>query len=132
MLFRSAIGVSLAAASGALACIYERGYTGVKGVFRRDGAAAFGYTGESGPLGWAHLSPENSACYNGTHQSPIVIDTKSTPKLSAAPAVTIADVPEGGAVLENLGATLEVVVNGTLKLENTDYAMAQFHFYTPR
>ncbi|EJD37812.1 carbonic anhydrase [Auricularia subglabra TFB-10046 SS5] len=126
MLSRPAVLVL--AASGALACLYERPL-----VYRRDGAAVstFGYTGESGPLGWAHLAPANGACFNGTHQSPIVIDTRSTPKLPAAPPLTIPDVAEGGALLENLGATLEVVVNGTLKLDNTDYAMAQFHFHTP-
>ncbi|KZV81397.1 carbonic anhydrase [Exidia glandulosa HHB12029] len=109
-------------------CIYRRDEHGVA-------VSTFSYTGTTGPLGWAHLAPSNGLCSNGTNQSPIAISSSSTPTLSgsALPVVTIPEVSAGEALLENLGSTLEVVVNGTLKLDGVDeeYKMAQFHFHTP-
>ena len=35
------------------------------------------------------------------------------------------------ALFENLGATVEVVVNGTLDWQGQSYTLKQFHFHTP-
>lgn len=88
----------------------------------------FGYTGLQGPLNWAGLSAENSACATSKVQSPINID--STVQLAAeAPKVVIPDVE--AAEFENLGTTVEVIVNGTTTLGGTKFSLKQFHFHTP-
>jgi len=88
----------------------------------------FGYTGLQGPLNWAGLSAENSACATSKVQSPINID--STVQLAAeAPKVVIPDVK--AAEFENLGTTVEVIVNGTTTLGGTQFSLKQFHFHTP-
>jgi len=48
---------------------------------------------------------------------------------SEAPEVSIANVEE--AEFENLGSTIEVVVNGTTKVAGTEFALKQFHLHTP-
>jgi len=88
----------------------------------------FGYTGLQGPLNWAALSAENSACATSKVQSPINID--NTVQLAAeAPKVVIADMKE--AEFENLGTTVEVIVNGTTTFGGTKFSLQQFHFHTP-
>ncbi|CUS09350.1 unnamed protein product [Tuber aestivum] len=88
----------------------------------------FGYEGLQGPLNWAALAAENSACAASKVQSPINID--STIELAAeAPKVDIPDVE--AALFENLGTTVEVVVNGTTTLGGAEFSLQQFHFHTP-
>ncbi|RPB01734.1 carbonic anhydrase [Choiromyces venosus 120613-1] len=100
---------------------------------RSEGAATvevskFGYTGLQGPLNWAALAAENSACATSKVQSPINID--STVQLAAeVPKVVIADVE--AAEFENLGTTVEVIVNGTTTFGGTEFSLKQFHFHTP-
>ncbi|PWW78493.1 carbonic anhydrase [Tuber magnatum] len=99
---------------------------------RAEGAAVevsnFGYVGLQGPLNWAALAAENSACATSKAQSPINID--STIQLAAeAPKVVIPDVE--AAEFENLGTTVEVIVNGTTTLGGEDFSLKQFHFHTP-
>lgn len=90
----------------------------------------FGYQGLKGPLNWAALSPENSLCNTGTSQSPIdLISGNITVDSGAAYVVSIADTP--GSEFENLGTTVEVLVNGTLSDALKEYKMEQFHFHTP-
>jgi carbonic anhydrase len=41
------------------------------------------------------------------------------------------DIPDAGVVFENLGTTIEVVVNGTTSFAGTNYRLVQFHMHTP-
>lgn len=88
----------------------------------------FGYTGLQGPLNWAGLSEKNSACASSSIQSPINID-KSIELAKVAPKITIESVEE--AEFENLGSTVEVIVNGTTVVGDKDFRLKQFHFHTP-
>jgi carbonic anhydrase len=94
----------------------------------------FGYDALKGPLNWYGLNETaNYACATGSRQSPIVIDsTISVFNASTVTNFTVQDYPSG-ATFENLGATVEVVVNGTLvdAISNTTFKLAQFHFHTP-
>ncbi|EJD32628.1 carbonic anhydrase, partial [Auricularia subglabra TFB-10046 SS5] len=98
---------------------------------RQEGAVEvsnFGYSGENGPLNWAGLDPANVACRNSRVQSPIVLDD-AVPRAASAPQITIAAVAE--AEFENLGTTLETVVNGTTVFEGATFELRQFHLHTP-
>ncbi|KAF2741978.1 carbonic anhydrase, partial [Sporormia fimetaria CBS 119925] len=88
----------------------------------------FGYTGLQGPFNWASLGPENEACKIGKNQSPINIDA-SISKASEAPVVTIDSTQP--VEFENLGTTIEVLVNGTTSFAGTDFRLKQFHIHTP-
>lgn len=88
----------------------------------------FGYTGLVGPLGWAGIAAENSACVTSTVQSPINIDDTIS-LATEAPVITIASVEV--AEFENLGTTIEVVVNGTTTFAGKEFSLKQFHFHTP-
>ncbi|KAI5778742.1 alpha carbonic anhydrase [Geopyxis carbonaria] len=106
----------------------------------------FGYTGLLGPQNWASLATENLKCSTGTTQSPINIEpsnaavrlvtaaaNSTSPTNTTAAAVTLAvDIPSvESAEFENLGTTVEVIVNGTTTLNGAAFALAQFHFHTP-
>lgn len=87
----------------------------------------FGYTGLIGPLNWASLAPENGACNTGKNQSPINIDAT----VSLATENPILDIPEQPVEFENLGTTIEVIVNGTTTFAGSDFRLRQFHMHTP-
>ncbi|KAK1230819.1 hypothetical protein PQX77_006091 [Marasmius sp. AFHP31] len=90
--------------------------------------SSFGYDDETGPLLWAGMNPNNTACHAGNNQSPIVLDAS----IPDAPTVdmTIQSVHE--AEIENLGSTLEVIgLNGTTTFQDKPYFLKQFHFHTP-
>ncbi|KAL7273373.1 hypothetical protein RUND412_003774 [Rhizina undulata] len=89
----------------------------------------FGYTGLQGPLNWANLSPDNEKCSTGSTQSPINIDNTTAILASKVPKVVIPNVE--AAEFENLGSTIEVVVNGTTTFAGKDFSLKQFHFHTP-
>lgn len=91
----------------------------------------FGYDGLQGPLNWAALDAEvNVLCRTGTHQSPInLVAANVTMDAGSAYKLTIPDT--AGSEFENLGTTVEVIVNGTLETAIKKYTMAQFHFHTP-
>lgn len=88
----------------------------------------FGYTGLIGPLNWAGLAAENSACATSKVQSPINIDDTIS-LATEAPVINIPSVE--AAEFENLGTTVEVIVNGTTTFAGTDFTLKQFHFHTP-
>lgn len=97
--------------------------------------ATFGYLGTGGPILWHHLAAENALCATGSNQSPINMVAGS---FTLAPAgsleVSLPDTVPEGATFENLGSTVEVVMeglNGTLKLDDVDYELLQFHFHHP-
>ncbi|KAH6620460.1 alpha carbonic anhydrase [Boeremia exigua] len=87
----------------------------------------FGYGPENGPFNWASLAPENEACRTGTNQSPINIDAS----IGAASARPVVDIPDQSVEFENLGTTIEVIVNGTTSFAGTDFRLVQFHMHTP-
>ncbi|KAJ7681920.1 putative carbonic anhydrase [Mycena polygramma] len=91
----------------------------------------FSYSGTSGPLAWAGLSPANCACRLGKTQSPIVLNA-STPFAASAPVLRIPTLKS--AELENLGTTLEVPMSesgGTITFNKRVSQLKQFHFHTP-
>ncbi|KAI1379937.1 carbonic anhydrase [Hypoxylon crocopeplum] len=95
----------------------------------------FGYTGTVGPLLWTHLDPAlNGLCSTGANQSPInMVEGQFQLIPSSEIELTIPDVPEG-ATFENLGSTVEVVmegVGGTFVLEGKTFTLEQFHFHHP-
>lgn len=112
---------------------------------------AFGYGAENGPFKWADLAVENEACRTGTIQSPINLDTTTAARASSpvvtrrqavegnegangtAPAADrpVVDIPEQSVVFENLGTTIEVIMNGTTTFQGADFRLVQFHMHTP-
>ncbi|RYP40592.1 hypothetical protein DL767_001592 [Monosporascus sp. MG133] len=96
----------------------------------------FGYTGTIGPLLWTSLDPEfNSACSTGMRQSPIdMVPEHFNMMPGNSIGLTIPDVPEG-AEFENLGTTVEVVMEGLggqlTMSDGTAYNLSQFHFHHP-
>lgn len=94
--------------------------------------ANFGFDGIRGPLNWHGMNKTaNVKCATGTQQSPINIDSSSNKTACGSSLEFKIDAYQNGAELLNLGSTLEVVANGTMKLEGKPYKLAQFHFHTP-
>ncbi|KAF7324876.1 Carbonic anhydrase [Mycena kentingensis (nom. inval.)] len=126
-MFTAAGLVAIAFASTASAnCLH--GTTFMRRVEGEVPISKFGYTGLQGPLNWAGLDPANSACRTSNTQSPINIDDKIG-KASSAPKVEIASVEE--AEFENLGTTLETIVEGKTTFEGKEFTLQQFHLHTP-
>jgi carbonic anhydrase len=93
----------------------------------------YSYVGLSGPLNWYGLNQTaNAMCAVGMNQSPIDIGNSSMTSVASGSSInlSIPDYPSG-AKFENLGTTVEVVVNGSLVDGSKTYALAQFHFHTP-
>ncbi|TRX98577.1 hypothetical protein FHL15_000651 [Xylaria flabelliformis] len=97
--------------------------------------ATFGYVGSGSPILWHHLSPANAICANGSNQSPInMVEGSFTLVPGSNLTVTLPDTLSEGATFENLGSTIEVVMEGlggTLELEGLEYELLQFHFHHP-
>ncbi|KAF9262996.1 carbonic anhydrase [Marasmius fiardii PR-910] len=88
--------------------------------------STFGYDEGNGLL-WGVKSPNNTACNSGRTQSPIVLNSA----IPDSPPITVSIPSVPSAVFENLGSTLEVIVNGTTNFQGKDYFLKQFHFHTP-
>ncbi|KAJ2970967.1 hypothetical protein NUW58_g9544 [Xylaria curta] len=97
--------------------------------------ATFGYLGTGGPVLWHHLSPANELCSTGLNQSPINMAQGSFTLVPGSELkVKLPDNLPEGATFENLGSTIEVVMEGlggTLELEGVEYELLQFHFHHP-
>lgn len=102
---------------------------------------SFGYSDPISPDVWHTLDEKNAVCGSGTHQSPIDIHSLELNKDLSADGVRtipgssldvkIPNLPEG-AEFENLGTTIEVILNGTLVLNgNDERKLAQIHFHSP-
>jgi carbonic anhydrase len=113
----------------------------------------FGYGPTNGPFAWHTLAPENEACNAGLNQSPINIgteplnnlttrnviihkracvnETTSDNSISPTSSRPVVKIPEQSVVFENLGTTIEVVVNGTTSFNGKDFQLVQFHMHTP-
>ncbi|KAH6608242.1 hypothetical protein Trco_004555 [Trichoderma cornu-damae] len=93
--------------------------------------STFGYTGLTGPLNWLGLNKTaNKLCATGHHQSPINLDSHISTVEGSSVSFSVEAQP-WGAELENLGSTVEVPANGSLKAGGKAYELAQFHFHTP-
>lgn len=103
-------------------------------LFRRETGESvevsnFGYGTTNGPINWHGISAENELCATGTQQSPINID--QTIQVVHAGVVN-ANIPvQQNVAFENLGSTVEVVVNGETVVGNQTFTLKQFHFHTP-
>ncbi|EON62622.1 hypothetical protein W97_01846 [Coniosporium apollinis CBS 100218] len=89
----------------------------------------FGYTSLQGPVNWANLAADNEACRTGKNQSPINLQPGVTAQAAEAPIIDIPNVEF--ADFENLGTTIEVVVNGTTTVAGRQFNLVQFHLHTP-
>ncbi|KAF2654571.1 carbonic anhydrase [Lophiostoma macrostomum CBS 122681] len=121
MLFQSLLLASTASAT----CLH-----GLSKFKRAEGevvVGTFGYTGLKSPLNWASLDEGNLACKSGRNQSPINIDDT----IALATEAPTVDIPEQAVEFENLGTTIEVIVNGTTSFAGTDFRLKQFHVHTP-
>lgn len=92
----------------------------------------FGYTGLQGPLNWAQLAPENTACSSGNQQSPIdMVEGQFQTVPGNSINLAIPDAPQG-ATFENLGTTVEVIMEGgSITMQGQTFNLAQFHFHHP-
>lgn len=92
---------------------------------------SFGYTGLDGPLNWYGLNKTaNKLCSTGRHQSPINLNASIPTSSDCSISFKVDSYPQG-AVLGNLGSTLQAPANGSLVADNKTYALTQFHFHTP-
>ncbi|KAL2063707.1 hypothetical protein VTL71DRAFT_5512 [Oculimacula yallundae] len=93
----------------------------------------FGYIGDVGPTNWAALAAENGDCAVSKQQSPIdVTNTSTTLVAPGALAITIPNVE--AAEFENLGTTIEVVMEGKgaqTVVGGKTFELKQFHFHSP-
>jgi carbonic anhydrase len=88
----------------------------------------FDYGTTRGPVNWHNIVPENKLCGTGRAQSPINIDRSIL--LEAAGLVTM-DVPVQNVEFENLGTTVEVIIEGKSIINCRPFVLKQFHFHTP-
>ncbi|KAH7405837.1 alpha carbonic anhydrase [Phaeosphaeria sp. MPI-PUGE-AT-0046c] len=125
MLFASLLLASTASATclHGLSAFKKRAETAEGGVE----VGTFGYGPLNGPFNWATLAVENEACKAGANQSPINIDDSVT-VMTEKPKINI---PEQEVEFENLGTTIEVIVNGTTTVAGSDFQLVQFHMHTP-
>lgn len=125
LIFLGALGASYVNAGCAYGTSYE------PKVYGKVDIATFNYTGEGGPLNWYGLNETNNEmCAKGDHQSPIPIDS-SISVIQDNSNVVLAIPDTNAAKLENIGDVVQVVTNGTLSVNGTNYNLAQFHFHTP-
>ncbi|KAA8652839.1 hypothetical protein EYZ11_003316 [Aspergillus tanneri] len=93
--------------------------------------ANYTYAGESGPLHWHYVDPENSSiCATGRTQSPIDISSEDIDHANHG-SLHLNIPSTNGSTLENTGSGLQVSTNGSLTLENRQYQLAQLNFHTP-
>ncbi|KAK1586021.1 carbonic anhydrase [Colletotrichum navitas] len=94
--------------------------------------ASFNYNDITGPLNWHSYNNASITCATGVQQSPINLNDTSAALVSGKTlGFDVPDLPHG-AVIENLGSTLEVVAhNGTLTRHGRKFHLKQFHFHTP-
>ncbi|KAI0156587.1 carbonic anhydrase [Xylariaceae sp. FL1272] len=96
--------------------------------------STFGYNGVVGPTVWSQLDAGNALCSTGTTQSPIdMVEGQFTEVPATDIQLSINDALEG-AIFENLGTTIEVVmedVGGSMVLDGVNFTLQQFHFHHP-
>ncbi|MBP3996458.1 carbonic anhydrase family protein [Pseudomonas koreensis] len=104
-------------------------YVSIFPVFASD--AHWSYQGNHGPAHWGELG--NALCASGTHQSPINVQMKALhPQKGDKQALSI-HYGEAALTVVNNGHTIQATVpeGETVRFQNTEYHLAQFHFHTP-
>lgn len=88
-----------------------------------------------GPENWSTLDAANGLCATGTRQSPINMAEGQFHMVGSSDvALEVPDLAAGEAELENLGTTVEVVLEGkggALTLAGVEYELKQFHVHHP-
>ncbi|KAF2021784.1 carbonic anhydrase [Aaosphaeria arxii CBS 175.79] len=125
MLFKSLLLAGTASATCLSGLSKFKRAEGEEGVVQ---VGQFGYTGLIGPLNWASIAPENEECKSGTTQSPINVVDGVIPISADKPTI---DIPQQAVEFENLGTTVELVINGTTKIADQDLVIKQAHFHFP-
>jgi carbonic anhydrase len=98
----------------------------------------WGYEGDTGPSVWGGLSPDFSACAEGSHQSPVDIaawKSETVPDLRAsfsAAALRIVHHEHMADAINN-GHTIQVnyTEGDTLDVGDASYELLQYHFHAP-
>src|SRR3954451_22460699 len=104
-------------------------------LYRREEAVGgvkipdFNYRTTKGPTNWHSISPENKICAIGKTQSPIILD--STIPIEGSGFVKMEIESQHDIPFENLGTTVEVLVDGKTVVGNSTFSLKQFHFHTP-
>jgi carbonic anhydrase len=95
----------------------------------RDAHAHWSYEGETGPAHWSELNPEFALCSKGKKQSPVDL---ARVEMKDLPDIAFNYQPAAVDIVNN-GHTIQVNVDsgGSIELEGTTYALAQFHFHAP-
>ncbi len=96
-------------------------------------SAHWSYEGDTGPEHWGEIDPANSACVNGSEQSPINIEFSQVQTKKAAEDLHINYQPALFTIMNN-GHTVQAnSVDGgnSVVIEGKEYKLAQFHFHTP-
>jgi len=91
------------------------------------------YEGETSPEHWGELDPANSACVNGSEQSPINIEFSQVENEQDAEDLQINYEPMLFSLMNN-GHTVQANAAGgsnSILIEGKEYKLAQFHFHTP-
>ncbi len=91
------------------------------------------YSGEEGPEHWGEIDPANTACVNGTEQSPIDIETAKVDKNESLGELSLKYEPVKVS-LQNNGHTIQANVqegNAQITIGDKTYKLAQFHFHLP-
>ncbi len=90
---------------------------------------AFTYTGANGPDAWGDLSPEYTACADGSAQSPIDLVDADDADL----ADIVFDYRAGDVELVDTGHTIQVnqPAGSSIQVEGDRYDLLQFHFHEP-
>lgn len=91
------------------------------------------YEGETSPEHWGELDLANSACVNGSEQSPINIEFSQVENEKAAEDLQINYEPTSFSLMNN-GHTVQANAasgSNSILIEGREYKLAQFHFHTP-
>ncbi|MGM0877554.1 MAG: carbonic anhydrase [Bacillota bacterium] len=95
--------------------------------------AHWSYEGETGPEHWGELDKANSACVNGSEQSPINIEFSQVLSDNKIEGIQIQYEPTPFTLVNN-GHTVQAnatTESNTIVIEGNEYNLAQFHFHTP-
>ncbi|PMD52492.1 putative carbonic anhydrase [Hyaloscypha bicolor E] len=102
-------------------------------VVKKVEVGKFGYIATQGPTNWAALTPENIQCATSKKQSPIDI-TNVTTTLVQPGALALTFPPIQATEFENIGTTIEVVMEGkgaSTVVDGKTFDLKQFHFHSP-
>lgn len=96
----------------------------------KNDSVKWSYSGANGPKHWGDLSPEFGACKQGKNQSPIDISKAIKAKLSPIKFDYAMLVAEN---IVNTGHSIQVNIRsgGSIKIDNDEFFLKQFHFHSP-